>query len=81
MKSEELVMYIIPFIWEKFKKYLNDPNYYVRSNDILQDKFGKGKKDVKSLCKDINKRFPKIKLEDLDYGNLTYQELLNKIFI
>lgn len=37
-------------IWAMFKLYLNNPNYYVRQEDVLADLFMQGEYDVERFC-------------------------------
>lgn len=37
-------------IWAMFKLYLNNPNYYVRQDDVLADLFMQGEYDVERFC-------------------------------
>lgn len=37
-------------IWAMFKIYLNNPNYYVRQEDVLADLFMQGEYDVERFC-------------------------------
>lgn len=37
-------------IWAMFKIYLNNPNYYVRQDDVLASLFMEGESDVNRVC-------------------------------
>ena len=37
-------------IWDMFKIYLNNPNYFVQQNDVLADLFMEGESDLNRLC-------------------------------
>lgn len=37
-------------IWAMFKIYLNNPNYYVRQEDVLADLFMNGEDDLNRVC-------------------------------
>lgn len=37
----------IEMIWAMFKVYLNNPNYYVKQEDILANVCGNGSRDVR----------------------------------
>lgn len=36
-------------IWAMFKVYLNNPNYYVKQEDILANVCGNGSRDVRKI--------------------------------
>lgn len=82
MNQQELVKIMVPYIWTRFKIYLNDPNYFVRGNDILATLFMKGEKSVQSFISDINKKLKELvvtKPKKLRYKeNLTYHDILTK---
>lgn len=40
----------IDMIWAMFKIYLNNPNYYVRQEDVLADLFMQGESDLTRFC-------------------------------
>lgn len=40
----------IEMIWAMFKIYLNNPNYYVRQEDVLADLFMEGESDLNRFC-------------------------------
>lgn len=40
----------IEMIWAMFKIYLNNPNYYVRQDDVLASLFMEGERDVNRVC-------------------------------
>jgi len=40
----------IDMIWAMFKIYLNNPNYYVRQDDVLADLFMNGERDLNNFC-------------------------------
>lgn len=37
-------------IWAMFKMYLNNPNYYVKQDDVLADLFMDGESDLTKFC-------------------------------
>lgn len=39
----------IEMIWAMFKVYLNNPNYYVKQEDILANVCGNGSRDVRKI--------------------------------
>ena len=43
-------------IWAMFKLYLNNPNYYVRQDDVLADLFMQGEYDVERFCHSLGPR-------------------------
>lgn len=53
-------------IWAMFKVYLNNPNYYVKQEDILANVCGNGSRDVRKI---IHKGDP----STLTYGQLLKQ--------
>ena len=82
MDKQELIKIIVPFIWSKFKIYLNNPSYFVRGEDVLAEVFGCGEEGVQRFISDIN-----AKLATLDNPkpkrvrskkNLTYHDVLTK---
>ena len=82
MNQQELIKIMVPYIWTRFKIYLNDPNYFVRGNDVLATLFMKGEKSVQSFISDINKKLKELEVtkpKKLRYkDNLTYQDILTK---
>lgn len=54
-------------IWAMFKVYLNNPNYYVKQEDILANVCGNGSRDVR-----------KIMIHKGDPSKLTYGQLLKQ---
>lgn len=82
MSKEELVKIIIPFIWSKFKVFLNNPSYFVRGEDVLASVFMRGEDDVQLFIAEINKKLKSLenpKPKRLRYiKNLTYHDVLTK---
>lgn len=58
----------IEMIWAMFKVYLNNPNYYVKQEDILANVCGNGSRDVRKIM-NIHKGDPL----KLTYGQLLKQ--------
>lgn len=42
--------YLLELIQSMFKVYLNNPNYYVRQEDVLVDLFMEGEDDLSRFC-------------------------------
>lgn len=40
-------------IWAMFKVYLNNPNYYVKQEDILANVCGNGSRDVRKIMNSL----------------------------
>lgn len=40
-------------IWAMFKVYLNNPNYYVKQEDILANVCGNGSRDVRKMMNSL----------------------------
>ena len=59
-------------IWAMFKIYLNNPNYYVRQEDVLADLFMEGESDLTRFCHSLG-IYPQ--------RGLTFGQLLTKIGI
>lgn len=82
MNQQELVKIMVPYIWTRFKIYLNDPNYFVRGNDVLATLFMKGEKSVQAFISDINQKLKELEVtkpKKLKYKkNLTYHDILTK---
>lgn len=43
----------IEMIWAIFKVYLNNPNYYVKQEDILANVCGNGSRDVRKMMNSL----------------------------
>ena len=58
-------------IWAMFKVYLNNPNYYVKQEDILANVCGNGSRDVRKIMNSLvnTKRV---------HSTLTYGQLLKQ---
>jgi hypothetical protein len=80
MKAEHIKV-MIPYFWELFKVYLNDPGYFIKESDILADYFGRGEKDVKEFILKCHKKARKNKLSiKFHYKErLTYKDILNQL--
>lgn len=80
-KSANRVGYMIPYFWELFTRYQNDPNYFIQQGDILASKFGNGEKDVKELIEACNTYAKEHSLQiTFNYKlKLTYKELLKQL--
>lgn len=82
MTQQELVKIIVPYIWSRFKIYLNDPNYFVRGEDKLASLFRKGEDSVKQFISDLNRKLSTLdnpKPKKVKYNkNLTYHDVLTK---
>lgn len=80
-KASKNVRVMIPRFWELFVRYLNNPNYFVKSWDTLSEQFMRGEPDVKEFIEQCN-----IYAEDngltvrFHYKEkLTYSNLLNQL--
>lgn len=82
MTQQELIKIIVPYIWSRFKIYLNDPSYFVRGEDKLASLFMKGEDSVKQLISDLNEKLSTLdnpKPKKVKYSkNLTYHDVLTK---
>lgn len=81
MSKAESIRIMIPYFWNQFKIYLNDPNYFIRQEDRLSDYFSKGEEDVKSFVESCNK-FSKLHSLGLEFPykpGLTYKDLLKQL--
>ena len=61
-------------IWAMFKVYLNNPNYYVKQEDILANVCGNGSRDVRDVRKIMNF----LGIHKGDPSKLTYGQLLKQ---
>lgn len=62
-------------IWAMFKVYLNNPNYYVKQEDILANVCGNGSRDVRKIMNSlgIHRGTREIPQTKLTYGQLLKQ--------
>ena len=58
-------------IWAMFKVYLNNPNYYVKQEDILANVCGNGSRDVRRMMNSLG-------IHKGDPSTLTYGQLLKQ---
>lgn len=74
---------IIPYIWDLFRMYLNDPNYNVRESDVLSTKMMNGTKSVRKLINKLKDFIIKNNIDsDVHYvKNMTFKQLLIQINI
>lgn len=61
----------IEIIWAMFKVYLNNPNYYVKQEDILANVCGNGSRDVRKIMNSLG-------IHNGDPLKLTYGQLLKQ---
>lgn len=61
----------IEMIWAMFKVYLNNPNYYVKQEDILANVCGNGSRDVRKIMNSLG-------IHKGDPSTLTYGQLLKQ---
>lgn len=61
----------IEMIWAMFKVYLNNPNYYVKQEDILANVCGNGSRDVRRMMNSLG-------IHKGDPSTLTYGQLLKQ---
>lgn len=62
----------IEMIWAMFKVYLNNPNYFVKQEDVLANLCMEGEKDVNRICHSLG---------IIPQRGLTFGQLLTKIGI
>lgn len=80
-KPSKNVKIMIPRFWELFVRYLNYPNYFVKSEDILSEQFMRGESDVKEFIEQCN-RYAEDKGLTVRFHykeKLTYSNLLNQL--
>ena len=84
-KQEKLIKEMVLYIWYLFKIYLNDPNYFVKQEDVLIKVF-MNKNQVKLFIGRINKKLESIvstkEFKPILYkeiSRLTYGEVLHQI--
>lgn len=68
---KENVMEPIEMIWAMFKVYLNNPNYYVKQEDILANVCGNGSRDVRKMMNSLG-------IHKGNPSTLTYGQLLKQ---
>lgn len=64
----------IEMIWAMFKVYLNNPNYFVKQEDVLANLCMKGSVDVLKMCNSLGVHVFRPK-------KLTFGQLLRKCHI
>ena len=81
MSKARNVKVMIPYFWELFILYLNYPNYFVKSEDVLSDLFMRGKTDVKEFIEKCNSFAEKngLTVRFKYKKKLTYSNLLNQL--
>lgn len=62
----------LDMIWDMFKIYLNNPNYYVKQEDVLIKILGNGMSDLEKMLNSLGIPLGKRK----DRRNLTFGQLL-----
>lgn len=72
---------MIPKFWELFIRYLNYPDYFVKSEDVLAELFMRGESDVKEFVDQCNVHAESMGLSvRFKYTErLTYNNLLNQL--
>lgn len=80
-KPSKKVKIMIPKFWELFIRYLNYPNYFVKSGDVLAEHFMRGESDVKEFIDQCNVYAETMGLSiRFKYiEKLTYRNLLNQL--
>lgn len=53
-KASKNVKVMTPCFWELFERYLNYPNYFVKSEDVLEELFMRGETDAKEFIENCN---------------------------
>lgn len=79
--ASKKVKIMIPFFWRLFIRYLNNPSYFVKQEDVLSSLFMRGETDVKELIEKCNKHAEENNL-DIRFKytkGLTYSNLLNQL--
>lgn len=81
MSKARNVKVMIPYFWELFILYLNYPNYFVKSEDVLSDLFMRGETDVKEFISKCNTFAEEngLKVIFKYKKKLTYSNLLNQL--
>lgn len=81
MSKARNVKIMIPYFWELFILYLNYPNYFVKSEDVLSDLFMRGKTDVKEFIEKCNSFAEErgLTVRFKYKKKLTYSNLLNQL--
>lgn len=72
---------MIPYFWELFVRYLNNPNYFIQTSDELYKLFGRGEDDVKDLIDHCNNYAEEkgLNVRFTYKEHLTYHNLLNQL--
>lgn len=80
-QTEKNIKQMVPYFWILFKRYLNNPSYFVRQEDVLADLFMKGESDVQEFLEECNKKLLELNSDiKLEYKErLTYKDILNPI--
>jgi hypothetical protein len=75
------VKIMIPYFWKLFRRYLNNPSYFIRASDEFHQLFGRGEEDVKDFISLCNNYAEEMGLEvRFTYKeHLTYSNLLNQL--
>ena len=81
MSKARNVKVMIPYFWELFILYLNYPNYFVKSEDVLSDLFMRGETDVKEFIEKCNSFAEEngLTVRFKYKKKLTYSKLLNQL--
>lgn len=80
-KVHKNVRIMIPCFWKLFIWYLNCPNYFVKSEDILSELFMRGEYDVKEFIEKCNSFAEEngLTVRFKYKKKLTYSNLLNQL--
>ena len=70
-KATNEIVTPLEMIWAMFKVYLNNPNYYVKQEDILANVCGNGSRDVRRMMNSLG-------IHKGDPSKLTYGQLLKQ---
>ena len=78
MMKEERVKILIPYIWDLFKRYLNNTGVIVKSEDTLASLFMRGEEDVKEFIKLLNKKANESRcgVKIAYQENITYKQVI-----
>lgn len=78
MMKEERVKILIPYIWDLFKRYLNNTGIIIKSEDVLSSLFMRGEKDVQEFVRLLNKKSKEANCDiHINYQEkLTYKQVI-----
>lgn len=68
----------IEMIWAMFKVYLNNPNYFVKQEDVLANLCMEGSTDVIRMCNSLGRMCNSLGVHVSRPEKLTFGQLLRK---